>query len=482
MITNYNQFFLFKGLLKTVFAVSALATPFVSSAAKQCTARLPTYKWTHCVGEVGGYTHEGRIYTYIGSWRDGRPHGKGRLVEPRSMTGIHAEIHGKWDTGRLVRACLDSVDPTGKVWVNKPEIKHESTTTVTTNRITYIDVTNLSSSIFGISSIDVTDGYALTVEFLSANQYQEFSAREIEEISYAQALPVKGAGTATVLTGGLVALFAPKETSTRVFGCREELTRTYKPDKSGAIPTGKYKWLRNHRGSAELSISVRPENKTEYDAISYIDTFKLSEKGAFAYTASFRIPDDLLLRLDPTTPSRVTVRCSWCVVDNTKSNDPAKEPPTLRPQVTEIALTVDLRHETQRLLDQKLTAEAEARQIALAGDGTPDDLNCKAKKLKPTTPSYMRCREQLVKEAALRAEREAAAKAKKEAEDKKRREEAERREAAAKAKKEAEERKRREEAEREARDPLGPAKRQCTELGFKPGTQDHGKCVMQLSR
>lgn len=111
MTLRISQRDFFRTIVTVLCFLPLLVIPSTSSAARKCSVTSFTYMLTDCVGEDVGYTHEGRIYTHIGSWRDGRPHGKGRLVEPRSMTGIHAEIHGMWDTGRLVRACLDSITP-----------------------------------------------------------------------------------------------------------------------------------------------------------------------------------------------------------------------------------------------------------------------------------------------------------------------------------------------------------------------------------
>lgn len=419
-----------------------------------------------------GYQYDGKTYTYIGPWRAGVPNGKGRLIAPKSLSGVHTEIHETFEDGNLIRSCRREA--------NYQKFTYETTSKVTKKTISFVDLESISAYVFGLYSID-SQVNSITLTFISAKAHPELRAAEVEETKFFHALPDDGTQAVTLLTGGLGFLLAPKKTSTLVFGCREEWQRTYRPD-TYSTPTGLYKWLRDHRAKVSLRVTLQSQQAPEAEAITFDQIVDLVEKEDLEYTSVLRIPNEIVSALDASSVYLAKISCLRCNSDDADSKNYAKSLPTSRPLFTEIFEPLDLRSETQRLLNEKLMAEEEARRKALAGDGTPDDLSCKAKKLTPTTPPYIRCREQLVREATLRAEREAAAKAKKEAEDKKRREDAERREAAARAKKEAEDRRRREEAEREARDPFAAAKRQCKELGFKPGTESHGSCVLQLTR
>lgn len=130
--------------------------------------------------------------------------------------------------------------------------------------------------------------------------------------------------------------------------------------------------------------------------------------------------------------------------------------------------------EKERQAYAEAEAKAETERIAREGDGTEDDLACKAKRLQPSTPKYLGCRGALVKERQrLEAERVEKEKKKRLADE------------AAEAKRLALEAAR---AEKEAvrsraingQDPLSQAKRTCAELGFKPATEKFGDCVLQM--
>jgi TPR repeat protein len=97
----------------------------------------------------------------------------------------------------------------------------------------------------------------------------------------------------------------------------------------------------------------------------------------------------------------------------------------------------------------EVEAKAEAERIVRERDGNEDDLACKAKRLKPSTPKYLECRDAL----AQKRERLAAAGAEKEA-------------ARSRA--------------INGQDPLSQAKTTCAELGFKTATEKFGDCVLQM--
>jgi hypothetical protein len=171
--------------------------------------------------------------------------------------------------------------------------------------------------------------------------------------------------------------------------------------------------------------------------------------------------------------------------------------------------------EAQRLAQQAAQQEqyrnAEKRErerIEREGDGSEDDLACKAKKLTPSTDAYRNCRAVLVadrerkaqleralaerqEQARVERERLAALEAERKAErERQAAMEAERKaERAAQAERDryyAEMARERRAAEmlaaaREA-DPFYDAKAQCRKLGFKSGTEKFGDCVLELSR
>jgi hypothetical protein len=182
-------------------------------------------------------------------------------------------------------------------------------------------------------------------------------------------------------------------------------------------------------------------------------------------------------------------------------------------RLAEVAHREELaKKEAQRLNLERQRAEME-------GDGSPDDLACKARKYMPSTESYRSCRAALVAERERKAERErelaerqerevaererlAALEAERKAQreralaERQEREVAEReRLAALEAERKAQrervlaERQERERLAREsaiaaarAADPLYDAKQQCRRLGFKPNTEKFGTCVLELSR
>jgi hypothetical protein len=144
------------------------------------------------------------------------------------------------------------------------------------------------------------------------------------------------------------------------------------------------------------------------------------------------------------------------------------------------------------VVERLAAAQAEAERLEKAridteGDGSEDDLECQAKKFKPSTAAYKRCLTMVaarkVQEAAAEEKRlnEKAERDRKriaaenDAEDKKQR--------AAMARADAENRRNAKEANRAVvPEGFSAAHSKCIGLGFKPKTEGYGKCVLQLSR
>jgi len=148
--------------------------------------------------------------------------------------------------------------------------------------------------------------------------------------------------------------------------------------------------------------------------------------------------------------------------------------------------------------------EAELERIAREGDDSPDDHACQRKGLHPSTPPYLKCRESILaarearekaaESARIQREADAARKAKEEAQ--RLREEAARKAEEVRKQREVQyevERRQREAqaevtrraAEEKALAPRMPfevAKQKCGELGFTPGTEKFGTCVLQLTK
>jgi len=106
----------------------------------------------------------------------------------------------------------------------------------------------------------------------------------------------------------------------------------------------------------------------------------------------------------------------------------------------------DLKSYVTTLRDNEAQAKKEADRIRLLGDGTPEDVVCKKRGLKPATPTYERCYVDLA-ERRKKSEEQA-----------------------------------RLQAEREANDPFADAKKRCASIGIKPKTEAFGKCVLELTR
>jgi hypothetical protein len=113
-------------------------------------------------------------------------------------------------------------------------------------------------------------------------------------------------------------------------------------------------------------------------------------------------------------------------------------------------LAVESRDRLQRdLVDLEATRDIErvkTERIRREGDGSIEDLACKKRGLKPSTPAYVRCYADLVSRKNQRGESA------------------------------------RIQAEREANDPFADAKKRCTSIGLKPKTEAFGKCVLELTR
>lgn len=146
-------------------------------------------------------------------------------------------------------------------------------------------------------------------------------------------------------------------------------------------------------------------------------------------------------------------------------------------------------------LNALLDAE-EQRRIAIEGDGSPDDLACKARKLSPSTVPYTNCRNSLVvaREAReeqdrllaekryqekLELERQAKVSVERQRAQQEERERQMRLAAQRERERQDDRRRRREEAA--AKDPYFYAKEQCRDLGFKDKTEKFGTCVLELS-
>lgn len=128
--------------------------------------------------------------------------------------------------------------------------------------------------------------------------------------------------------------------------------------------------------------------------------------------------------------------------------------------------------EQQRLADERERIERE-------GDGSKDDLACKARKLTPSTDQYHTCRR------SLAAKREALEERARSLEEKRYQEKVERemqtRVAADRAREREEQAQRRREREA-SKDTFYYFKEKCRDLGFKDKTEKLGACVLELSK
>jgi len=135
--------------------------------------------------------------------------------------------------------------------------------------------------------------------------------------------------------------------------------------------------------------------------------------------------------------------------------------------------------EMRRKEEERLADEAERQRIEREGDGSEDDLVCKARKLKPSTDPYKRCRDSLATAREVREERERLLAEKRYQENIERERQARISADRKRAQEETRERRREEAA---AKDPYFYVKEQCRELGFKDKTEKFGTCVLELSK
>jgi hypothetical protein len=142
-------------------------------------------------------------------------------------------------------------------------------------------------------------------------------------------------------------------------------------------------------------------------------------------------------------------------------------------------LSEDLKtRENARRIEEARQLE-EREKIEREGDGSEDDLNCKQKKLTPSTEPYKACRKTLAeaRERKAEAERRLAEIEKKKLEEQEQR--------AAERQRQVYERQEKARLAREAAiaaDPYYVEKQQCRSLGFKEKTEKFGECVIELSR
>jgi hypothetical protein len=129
-------------------------------------------------------------------------------------------------------------------------------------------------------------------------------------------------------------------------------------------------------------------------------------------------------------------------------------------------------------LDEISAAEERAR-IEKEGDGSADDLACKAQKLKPSTDPYKKCRSSLLATRKAQEERERILAEKRFQENLQREKQAR---IAAERERERQEKARLAREAAIAADPYYVEKQQCRSFGFKDKTEKFGECVLELSR
>ena len=150
-----------------------------------------------------------------------------------------------------------------------------------------------------------------------------------------------------------------------------------------------------------------------------------------------------------------------------------------RQQIRQEQVALETRRQAEEARLRQERSAAEQARIEREGDGSEDDLACKARKLKPSTDPYKKCRNSLATARQAREERERLlAEQRYQANVKRARQER----IAADRKREQQEARERRREEAAAKDPYFYVKEQCRELGFKDKTEKFGTCVLELSK
>jgi hypothetical protein len=442
--------FLIFGVAIFLISTSAVAGLFD----RKCDSKVPSDKWDQCVGRSSYFSS-----IYDGHWVDGKPDGDGVIEYSQTEA-----FEGTFKNGKAIFNC-QGISSLRKY---KDSIKSEASPKLIKFLTPPFEKNTLRKLVSG-----EMDGAVIAVDLISLSLMEEFVGPSIKKSTYREyETNVGGLVVGGVLTLGIYPLLNPKESARNLAGCTELRGISFEPEKEKSKPTG-------------IKLVEKKANERFFENISFsYQEFKREVPLAFSwvkdrYRATINIdkfPElQKLLEENIQSPElKLTVGCNSCRTEA----DIEQSKWTLPTDFTQLAPNIEIgtmvintalfnsRVAKEELLareekvrrDEEEKLRRERERIAKEGDGSADDLACKKKNLKPSTPPYLKCRQQVINER----ETQAALEEKK----KRQKEEADKNSAGLNIEKIS----------------IDIAKKKCIELGFKSASEGYGKCVLQLSR